>query len=68
MAIAKKQRREYLKNQGAYCHFCGSVQRRTENLVHDGAMSISADVECGTCGKTWIEVYALSDVFGEEVS
>jgi hypothetical protein len=45
-------------NDGPFCIYCGGdVQRDPQYVDRQGPVTIHA--ECGTCGKAWLEEYAL---------
>jgi len=61
--LTKKQKAEYLKNKGFICPFCGSRNISADNpeLTDYG---VDVDVSCADCGRSWIDVYSLTDVDG----
>ena len=62
MALTKARKKEYLKRYGMRCPYCS-----TEGLWVLGQPSaneecIRQDVQCGSCGKIWTDIYTLSDI------
>jgi len=58
----KFNKKNYLKNKGGVCPYCGS--RNIEGLAgyktEDSA--ITTQVECHNCKQTWTDIYTLTDV------
>jgi len=62
MALPKVRKKEYLKRHGNRCPYCSSEDLRTlgQPSVYDEC--IKQDVQCLYCGKTWTDIYTLSDI------
>lgn len=50
---------EYVAKRGAACPRCGSKDIESGPLSADGDRA-TADVECHTCGRSWVDDYALT--------
>ena len=53
--------KKYVEGGGAECPFCGSAEIEAGHVVVDGD-SVTAPVECLTCGAEWRDVFFLSAV------
>ena len=67
MTLSEESREEYLKNKGNKCPFCKSnnmdADRPYINYFDD---SIACRIHCSSCGKNWIDCYALTDIIVED--
>lgn len=59
MSTTEKQRKEtYIRRKGICCLHCGSDDIENQPFEDDCTVKI----DCGSCGKSWTEVYTLTDV------
>ena len=57
--LTETQRNEYLLSGGLYCPYCGSRNIRSEQFEPD---SNSVETNCDGCGKSWNNIYTLTEV------
>ena len=60
--ITPEQKQKYFETGGGQCPFC-----RSKEIEGTGDMETDSDwmtnrIECLTCGKTWDDIYTLSDI------
>ena len=62
-----EQRQAYLESEGVRCPYCGSTNLEGEGSssanYYDGYEQI---INCKKCGKSWKDIYTLTDVEGVE--
>ena len=59
-----KQRQRYLESKGSRCPFCNSndIQGEVTISSSDYDESYEQPIYCNECGKTWKDIYTLTDV------
>lgn len=62
--MKKKAKQQYLKEGGKGCIHCNSTDLKCQPPVTDDS-TIQQKVRCCSCGKTWLDVYTLTDVLIE---
>ena len=62
--LKKKQRKEYIKNDGMFCPYCGShhIMAGDTDLDKNKAM---IEVNCCNCTNKWIDIYTLTGILEE---
>ena len=62
--LTKNNLKKYIKSCGCYCPFCNSDNVYTDPLNTDNMEYgiIKQEANCCECGKTWEDIYKLSDV------
>ena len=66
MALTKKQQKQYLKNSG-FCPFCKSKDIQGEDINADGN-TMSQEIRCNNCDKSWQDIYTLTNVLDYDFS
>ena len=61
--ISNDAKQSYLESEGCHCPYCNS-QNIDSGLVHLAKYGswFEADVSCNDCGKSWRDIYDLSNV------
>lgn len=59
--MTDQQRKEYLKNNGVKCPYCGSKDVEGGSIDVDSGR-VSQDISCTTCGAEWMDHYTLTGV------
>lgn len=58
--LTPEQKRNYLSSQGN-CPFCGSGTLCGDSYDCEGG-SVAQRIECEDCGKSWHDIYTLTDI------
>lgn len=62
--MEKYDKQQYLDKNGVKCLYCKSRNIKSGTITTDEDF-IYQKVNCLTCGKTWLDVYTLTDVLTE---
>lgn len=68
--LSKEKQKAYIKSGGAFCPYCGSYNIEGVGLIssNDFGGSVSQTIECleEDCGKSWEDVYTLSEIIEDK--
>lgn len=62
--MEKYNKQQYLDEGGVKCPYCGNDNLECETITTDDNF-IHRKVNCHVCGKTWLDVYTLTDILLE---
>ena len=60
--ISKERLANYLRDQGRYCLFCGSINLHSPDGFDDRDTEAVRYSECHDCGEEWYDVFHLVGV------
>ena len=64
MILSKVVKQQYLNEGGVRCPYCRSGDLECRPITINGNLA-HQKVNCHTCGKTWLDIYTLTNILAE---
>lgn len=65
MPLTAKQRKDHIRGKGCSCPYCKSHEISADS-PQTGDNDITERVECLSCGKTWTDIFTVTDIIEDD--